>query len=265
MKKLMQIEWIKIKKLNSVKIILAIYMVMIPLWMWVMNLWFTEMNKAIPLFPDSKTLWSFPTVWKFVTYSASYFNLLLLAIIMVILTTNEFANRTLRQHIIDGMTKRQVIYAKFLVVLLFSVISTCYVFLIGAIFGMSQGTGLDLYHNIHYIGLYFVQTLCYFGLAFFLSILIRKSALSIILFYGVIFFETIVGWFVPNWFYAYLPLNNFSKLTPLPFFGQMLKKAEENGADGIYYLDLWQVVLVSLLYMFLLYAIALFRLNRKDL
>lgn len=264
MKKLIQIEWIKIKKLNSVKIILAIYMVMIPLWMLGMNLWFTALNKSIPLFPDSKTLWSFPTVWKFVTYSASYFNLLL-AVVVVILTTNEFSNRTLRQHIIDGMTKRQVIYSKFLVVLFFSLISTCYVFLIGAIFGLSQGKGLDLYSNIHFVGLYFVQTLCYFGLAFFLAILLRRPALSIILFYGIIFFEAIVGIFIPNSVYAYLPLNNFSKLTPLPFFDQILKKAAENSTEKLYFLDLWQVVLVSLGYMFILYAIALFRLNRKDL
>lgn len=264
MKKLIQIEWIKIKKLNSVKIILAIYMVMIPLWMLAMNLWFTELNKSIPLFPDSKALWSFPTVWKFTTYSASYFNLLL-AVVVVILTSNEFSNRTLRQHIIDGMTKRQVILSKFLVVLFFSVISTCYVFLIGTIFGVSQGSDLDFYTNIHFVGLYFVQTLCYFGLAFFLAILLKRPALSIILFYGVLFFEFIVGFFVPQWAYAYFPLNNFSKLTPLPFFDQILKKAAENSKEVLYYLDLWQVALVSLGYMFILYAIALFRLNRKDL
>ncbi|MGV3612841.1 MAG: ABC transporter permease [Fluviicola sp.] len=258
MKKLFQIEWIKIKKLNSVKIILAIYMVMIPLWMLVMNLWFTKLNEAIPLFPDSKELWSFPSVWRFVTYSSSYFNQLLMAVIIVILTSNEFASKTLRQHIIDGMTKRQIIYSKFLVVLFFSIISTCYVFLIGTIFGMSQGGGLDLYHNIHYIGLYFVQTLCYFGLAFLVSILLQKPALSIILFYGIIFFETIIGFFIPNWIYAFFPLNNFAKLTPLPHFDKIF-------GGMSWSLQFWQVVLIALFYMFLLYAIALFRLNRRDL
>ncbi|MNV44150.1 ABC-2 family transporter protein [compost metagenome] len=265
MKKLIQIEWIKIKKLTSVKVILAVYLAMIPLWMLGMNEFFENLNKTLKLFPTSETMYSFPNVWGFITYSASYFNLLL-AVVVVILTTNEFSNRTLRQHIIDGLTKRQVIVSKFIVVFLLSSVATAYVFLIGAIFGLSQGKGLDLYTNVHFVGLFFIQTLCYFGLAFFLSVLLIRPALTIVLFYGVVFIETVFGWFLPVNIYAFMPMNNISKLTPLPFFKEIfVTNPDVKHPREFYMLDLWQVALLSLFYMMILYAISLIRLNRRDL
>jgi len=264
MKKLIQIEWIKIKKLNSVKIILAIYMVLLPISMLGLNAFFEKINVKLNLFPSSETMFSFPNVWGVVTYSASYFNLLL-AVIVIILTTNEFSNRTLRQHVIDGLTKREVILSKFLVVFFLSAIATFYSLLVGTVFGLSQGKGLDLYTNIHFIGLFFIQTLCYFGLAFFLSILLRRPALSIILFYGILFLEVVIGIFLPDSVYAFMPMNNTSKLTPLPFFREIFVDSNPKHRHEFYMLDLWQVALLSLLFMFIWYAIALSRLNRKDL
>ncbi len=265
MKKLIQIEWIKIKKLNSVKIILAIYMALIPLAMLGMNAFFERLNTKLKLFPTSETMFSFPNIWNLVTYSASFFNLLL-AVVVIILATNEFSNRTLRQHVIDGLTKRQVIASKFIVILFFSMVATAYVFIIGTIFGLSQGKGLDWYTNVHYIGLFFVQTLCYFGLAFLLSVLLTRPAVTIVLFYGVLFVEAVVGIFLPESVYAFMPMNNISKLSPLPFFREILmSNPGPKDPQKFYMLDMWQVAVLSLLYMGLFYAIALFRLNRKDL
>lgn len=265
MKKLIQIEWIKIKKLTSVKVILLVYMALIPLWMLGMNAFFEDVNTKLKLFPTSETMYSFPNIWGFITYSASYFNLLL-AVVVIILTTNEFSNRTLRQHVIDGLTKRQVIFSKFMVVVFLSMVATAYVFLIGTIFGLSQGKGIDLYTNVHFMGLFFVQTLCYFALAFFLSVLIMRPALTIVLFYGIIFMETITGLFLPASVYAFLPMNNISKLTPLPFFKEIfVTNPDADHRREFYILDLWQVALLSLFYMMILYFISLVRLNRKDL
>ena len=265
MKKLIQIEWIKIKKLTSVKVILVIYMALIPLALLGMNAFFEHLNKELHLFPNSETMFSFPNIWNLITYTGSYFNLLL-AVVVIILATNEFSNRTLRQHIIDGLTKRQVIASKFIVILFLSLVATAYVFIVGTIFGLSQGKGLDWYTNIHYIGLFFIQTLCYFGLAFLLSVLLTRPAVTIVLFYGVLFVEVVVGIFLPESVYAFMPMNNISKLTPLPFFREILmSNPDPKHQREFYILDMWQVAVLSLLFMGMFYAIALFRLNRKDL
>src|SRR6476620_12364350 len=47
------------------------------------------------------SLYKFPDLWQKLTYIASYFNLLL-GILVIILITDEYSFRTLRQQIIDG-------------------------------------------------------------------------------------------------------------------------------------------------------------------
>lgn len=264
MKQLLSIEWIKLKKLSALHIITLIYIVMVPAWMFAMNLWFGQLNKAIPLFPNTKTLWSFPTVWRFVTYSASWFTFLY-CIVVVIITTNEFTNRTMRQHIIDGLTKGKVIAAKFLVLLFLAVFVTLVVFLTGFFFGASQSESIDLYSNIHYVFLFFLQTLCYFGLAFFISILIKRPALSILIYMGIQFIEFIIGFFLPQWIYAYMPMNNIAKLTPLPFFDGLVKKMEEDKGESLIILETWQIMAVAGIAMLIFYLLAYSRLRRKDL
>jgi len=264
MRQLISIEWIKLKKLSAFTWIILLYMILLPLWMWVMNLWFGSINQQIAIMPDTKTLWSFPTVWRFVTYSGSYFNLFL-SVLIVVLTTNEFSSRTMRQHVIDGLTKRQVILSKFLVILGISIFVTFYAFLIGLIFGLTQSAKIDLYSNIHYVGLFFVQSLCYFSFAFLLSILIKRSALSLIIFYGVIILEFIVSFFIPQIVYAFFPFKNFAKLTPIPFLEQLVVGMEADMGEKIIQFDTWQVVSISLFFMMLFYSISYWRLKKGDL
>lgn len=262
MKQLLSIEWIKIKKLRTTLVLVLAYIVLVPAWMFAWNYFFGNINKTIPIFPDTKTLWSFPTVWKFVTYSASYFNLML-SVLVVILTANEFSNRTMRQHIIDGLSKQKVIASKFLVVVGLAIFVSIYCFLVAVIFGMSQSESIDLWTNTHYVGLFFVQSLCYFGLAFLIGILIQKSALSIILFYGYIFVEAMVGFFLPANVYVWFPANAFSKLTPMPFFEVLSVQRVESGE--LINLPTYQNLLICGAYLVLIYMFSYWRLKRKDL
>ncbi len=264
MKQLLAIEWLKIRKLKATYIILSAFVVLLPVWMIAMNYWFGMMNEniAFPLFPSTKELWTFPTVWKFVTWSASWFNYIL-GILIIILTTQEFSNRTLRQHIIDGLSRRQVIFSKFLVVLKLAGFATLYVFLIGLIFGLSQSDHIDLYTNIHYVFLFFIQTICYFGFVFVVSLLIKRAALSILIFYGYLFLEMISGLFLPVKVYAFMPANIMAKLTPMPFLEVLTKPRVENGEMVL--LATWQIAAVGIGYMILFYLFAYLRLRRRDL
>jgi len=262
MKQLLSIEWIKISKLRATTVLLLVYMLLVPAWMFAWNYIFEDINSTVPIFPDTKTLWSFPTVWKFVTYSASYFNLML-CVLVVILTANEFSNRTMRQHIIDGLSKQKVIAAKFLVILGLAIFVSVYCFIVAAIFGISQSKSIDLWSNIHYVGLFFIQSLCYFGLAFLIGILIQKSALSIIIFYGYIFIEAMVGFFLPPNLYIWFPANAFAKLSPIPFLEILSERRVENGE--LILIPMYQNLLICGGYLCLIYLLAFWRLKKKDL
>jgi ABC-2 type transport system permease protein len=262
MKQLISIEYAKLKKLTSIKVIFLVYMVMVPLLIFALGSFFGV--SGIPLFPSKTEFWSFPLVWKFTTYCASYFNVLM-GVIIVIVTCNEFSNRTFKQNIIDGMTKKEVIGSKFIFIVFISIIVTIYTTLIALIFGLINSLELKLYDNIHFIFIYFLQTLAYFSFAFFFAVLVKKPAMSIIFFVLSFLFETIIGVFLPAKLYLYFPLNVFSKLTPIPFFESLIKMAEKQSGEVVPRMDLLEIIIFTIIYMSIFITIAYQAMKRRDL
>ena len=133
MKNLIAIEWMKLRRLTTMKVILIIYAITVPLIYFGIS--YIKIG-PISLIPDSA--YEFPGCYNYVAYIASWFNLLVGVIIMVF-TSNEIKYKTQRQNVIDGLSKRDVILAKFGVVFLFAVVVTLYVGLVGLIFGLILG------------------------------------------------------------------------------------------------------------------------------
>ena len=69
------------------------------------------------------SVFNFPDIWMNLAYMLSFFKILL-AVIIVIHVSNEYAFRTLRQNIIDGMSKIEIIVAKELVIIIMAIFST---------------------------------------------------------------------------------------------------------------------------------------------
>ena len=211
-----------------------------------------------------------PRMWFFnmnVTqqaYFASFFNVLL-AVVVVIVTTNDFQYKTMRQNIIDGMSKRQVIFSKFLLVFFLSFIATLYTFLVGLVIGMLESTTYDWYENIHLIVLYFVQTLGYFSFAFLFSIVVKRPAIAIVSFILYFPVETIIGKIISGDLYQVFPLKVFADLTPIPFFKSILASVKTQGVPEPWILDTNVRIILSLVYVLLFFLLTYFILKRKDL
>lgn len=263
MKQLLAIEYTKLKKLNSLKAIFISYMVIIPLWMYFMEFFLSQNPGVKHLFTDNSTF-SFPHVWRFTTYSASFFNVLM-GVVVVIITCNELQFKTMRQNVIDGLSKRDVILGKFMVIVLLSVLVTFYTFLVALIMGgIYSGFG-NAFNGIDKIWPYLLQTLGYFSFAFLFALIVRRPALAIIFF--IIYFpiETIAGAFLPGGMYQFFPLKVWADLTPIPFFEQMIEVAEKNGKQDIWILPMaWKWVL-SFFYVFVSFGLSYFILRRRDL
>ena len=95
------------------------------------------------------------------------------------------------------------------------------------------------------------------------ALLIKRTAISILLFYGYLFVEMIVGLFIPANLYAFLPANVMAMLTPMPFLEILTKPSVENGE--LFLLATWQIVAVGIAYLLFFYWFAYFRLRRRDL
>ena len=126
-------------------------------------------------------IFNFPFIWHFNTFIAAFFKLFL-AVVIVSMVSNEYSNRTLKQNLIDGLSKKEFIASKLIMVVVFSALSTLFVTLISAILGgiYSDYTEWSLIVlDVQFLGLYFLKLIGFFSLCLFLGILIKRSAFAL--------------------------------------------------------------------------------------
>ncbi|HLV41015.1 MAG TPA: ABC transporter permease subunit [Brumimicrobium sp.] len=267
MKQLLTIEYLKLRKLRSLQIIFLIYAIISPVTIYAISSFIT--NFMGPFLPKDWSALQFPDVWSVAVYASSYFNVMM-GILAVIVISNEYSYKTLRQHVIDGLSIKKAIIGKFFVFIAFSLIITLYTFLTGLFFGLFYSSGdATFLQGIESIGLYFIQTLCYFSFAFFIAVLLRRTAVSITLFILSFIAETIIGLSLSaagyGVIYAYMPLNSFSKLTPFPILKEMIAAGQERSGNTPVILDTPINIAICFAYMLLFFLIAFFTLKRRDL
>ena len=72
-------------------------------------------------------IFNFPYIWHFNTYVAAILKFFLLLVI-VSMMSDEYSYKTLKQNLIDGLSKKEFILSKFYTVIVFSLISTVFIF-----------------------------------------------------------------------------------------------------------------------------------------
>jgi ABC-2 type transport system permease protein len=190
---LLKIEWLKIKKYKPVWIIFGFLIILCPaVTMGIGNLY--TKNAGAPLDATLGSPFSFNSVF----YTAAYFNNglnIAWGMLLILMIGNEFQNRTLRQNVIDGQQRNDIVTSKLMLVLIFSVAS--------AILALASGliAGLIYANNSFYVDADLFKV---FGTALFAAIVqmlfallfaffIKRPALSVILYLGyTIFIENIV-------------------------------------------------------------------------
>jgi ABC-type transport system involved in multi-copper enzyme maturation permease subunit len=95
---------------------------------------------------------------------------------------NEYSYGTLKQNLIDGMSKKEFILSKFLTVILFALCSTVFVFVMSIILGYSFSSYTELgivFSGLEYILAFFVKLVGFFSFCLFLGIFVKRSAFAL--------------------------------------------------------------------------------------
>lgn len=179
MKRLLQIELFKLRHNRAARVITLLYFLFITFIAFIASIEFDFANIHFRL--ADQGIFNFPFIWHFNTYMAAILKLFL-AIVIVSMMSNEYSYRTLKQNLIDGMSKKEMITSKFLTVLFFSVISTVFIFLtsliLGLIFSDYKEFGI-IFTGMGYIGAYFLKLVAFFSFCLFLGVLVRRSAFAL--------------------------------------------------------------------------------------
>ena len=126
-------------------------------------------------------IFNFPYIWHLNTYIAAILKLFL-AIVIVSMMANEYSYGTLKQNLIDGMSKKEFIQSKFLTVVLFAGLSTIFIFLLSLILGFSFSSYTEIgivFSEVEYLVAYFVKLIGFFSFCLFLGILVKRSAFTL--------------------------------------------------------------------------------------
>jgi len=126
-------------------------------------------------------IFNFPYIWHFNTYMASIFKFFLLLVI-VSMMANEYSYKTLKQNLIDGLSKKEFILSKFYTVIVFAAISTLFVFVVSLILGFIYSDYNEIgiiTTDLQYLLAFFIKLVGFFSFGLFLGILVKKSAFAV--------------------------------------------------------------------------------------
>ncbi|MEM9686177.1 MAG: ABC transporter permease subunit, partial [Bacteroidota bacterium] len=216
--------------------------------------------------------------WHFNSFIAAIFKLFL-AVIIVSMMANEYANKTLKQNLIDGLSKREFIASKFLTVLTFSAISTIFLIVVSLILGLVYSDYNELsiiFSDLEYLVAFFIKLTAFFSFCLFLGILIKRSAFALgflILWqavegisYGLLRWKFEAD--VANAVTQFFPLNSMSNLINEPFTRLSAVKSVANQIGEEYAKDYavhWYEVLIVLGWIALFIYFSYLLLKKRDL
>lgn len=226
-------------------------------------------------------IFNFPYIWHFNTYIAAILKFFL-AIVIVSMMANEYTYGTLKQNLIDGLSKEEFIFSKFFTVMLFAIGSTVFIFIMTLILGYSFSSYTEssiVFSDLEYIGAYFIKLCAFFSFCLFIGILIKRSAFAI----GFIFvwyiaekiIQGLLNWLVFSSSEAvdrviqFFPLESMSNLVKEPVSRFQAYKAIESQVSGgigskdysIHWYQVAIVVVWTVLFMLMSYKI----LKKRDL
>lgn len=200
--RLLQIEFIKLWNNRASKVLIISYFVLLSFIALIAVIKF-PFGEGILL--ADMGIFNFPYIWHFNTYVAALFKLFL-AIVIVSMMANEYSNKTIKQNLIDGLSKKEFVLSKFLTVISLALASTVFVFIMSLILGLSFSNFTEIsiiFRDLEFVFAFFIKLVGFFSFCLFLGILVKRSAfaLGFLILWAIL--EQVVfgliGWQLTSW------------------------------------------------------------------
>lgn len=223
MRRLLHIEQVKLLNYNPFRITLGIYFIAFALGLLI----YPAVDKEIPVISLSD-LFRFPDVWLFLTWVTEPYNVLL-ALIVIMITTKEFNNHTFKTQLIFGLSRSELLLQKLLLIALLAVFATLLLGLtsltLGLIYSYKITFKLAL-ENTWILSRYLISSFAYMSMGLLIALLIKNTALSLLTFLAMRVFVDPVLFLVLRKYEVkwYLPFRTTTRLTPVPDLIEIFQK-----------------------------------------
>lgn len=281
MLRLLNIEFHKLKHNRASKVLSIIYFALLTSVALIAAIKFDI--GPIEFHLADQGIFNFPYIWHFNTFMASLFKFFLLLVI-VSMMANEYSNKTLKQNLIDGLSKKEFILSKFYTVIVFAAVSTLFVFVVSMILGLIYSDYNEvsiIFSDLEYLLAFFVKLVGFFSFGLFMGILIKRSAFAVGAILVWFFVESIFKGFL-YWKFKedpsssdsvdsvmqFFPLESMTNLIKEPFTSlnavkSVAKQVGENLSKDV---DVhWYQILIVFVWTFIFIYLSYRLLQKRDL
>ena len=231
---LFKIEWLKIKTYRTFWVLFLGFLVFYPV------AFYFSASKYMERFGESASLqekvlksmldapFIFPRVWLAASWMGGLF-FIMIGMLFILLITNEVQYRTHRQNIIDGWSRMDFLKAKLSLLIFFVLVSTIMVFLMGLLVGSVYSSSMSgMTDGLYYVGYFMLMATLYLMLAFFVAMLVKRTGLSIIIYFAIVCIVDNVLWLIftlkGSQLGYFMPLEAVDSLVPNPFKPKVMER-----------------------------------------
>jgi len=229
---LFKVEWLKIRSYKTFWVLFGAFCVMYPLAFYFSASKYMEVSKGggaedtIKAFLGSPFI--FPKVWHASAWMGGLF-FIMIGMLFILLITNEVQYRTHRQNIIDGWSRLDFLKAKFSLLIFFVLTATLLVAMCGLLVGLVFSRDYaSMTEGLHFLGYFALMATLYLMLAFLVAILVKRTGLSIIVYFAIVWAVDNILWLIltlyENQFGYFLPLESTDSLIVNPFKPSIMEK-----------------------------------------
>jgi ABC-2 type transport system permease protein len=207
-------------------------------------------------------IYHFPDIWQNLVFVSGLFKIIL-AIMVIISITNEYTYRTIRQNIIDGMSRWEFLQSKILTNLVLSLMSVAMVFIIALVAGLIYSPSIemaDVFSGLEFFPAYFLEVFAFLSYALMLGIFLQRSGLTIIVLMVSHMIEGLIKFYIPgsaSFIKPFFPMESITNMVAMPFARYALQEIQD-------YVSLTSVGIV-LVWIFLFNYFGYLKLKRSDI
>ncbi|PID93007.1 MAG: hypothetical protein CSA95_08985 [Bacteroidetes bacterium] len=220
----LKIEFLKVRSYKTVWILVGLFIIG-----FVLGASFLEsmLNKSVSPNPSSSlfsppqfTLYAFPAIWHNLFFIAGFIKIFP-GFLLIMLVTNEFTHKTLKQSVINGMSKIQIVNSKVIMALSTAFFTTLLIFLTIFANGIIHNKGALSWELItekmFFAPAYFLELTTYLMVCLLFAMVIKKPIVAILsmLLYSLIA-EPIIAFKVGEPFNRFFPLKAAINLIQIP-------------------------------------------------
>jgi hypothetical protein len=164
----------------------------------------------------------------FLTWVTEPYNVLL-ALIIIMITTKEFNNHTFKTQLIFGLSRNELLLQKLLSIVVLALFATLLLAITSLTLGLLYSYKLTFkiaMENTWVLGRYLISSFSYMSMGLLIALLVKNTALSLLTFLAMRVFVDPVLFLILRKFEVrwYLPFRTTTQLTPVPDLIEIFEK-----------------------------------------